>query len=534
MPVLSKNAAAWSILHQILTRSDEKLIALMTYPCDEQYACLAVARENAGRLHPVISINLNGTGILAGDEVLRYQERMTTSQVRQLADDAALQAKLTLNREARPFAAMDFLLELLTTNKGISIRNAWHDGAYGSGLSEAATAFSHYPIASTQNWQEHIPWWIILYVHTPIVACNLETGQLILENGVHLTLATDNGSALEAVRRIVLQQEFLGVIVETRKLLAENPEWETRYKGYAEDIHINESYIEKVRSSFHEWAPLMLYLNVSNAKKAKQHLVFELRYLGQTVAQLRYKTTLLLDTAGYDALNQRDFGCTLSAHGVPWDSPSAAAVRSFFKERAAQRNAEGKSNEEHRLESLLLSEFSKVTDKTLQFIQPVRVAKLRFPMPTPISASQHVQVKYSGFRGGGIDLFARMGKGKGTSLAILELKDENMAKEPPKDALKQAIAYTVFIRELLRSEAGSDWWRLFGFGGSIPDKLKLIAACVMPTGQYDDESFAGMELAVDEDIIRLNYIYFTEHQNAITDIRTSLDLKRHFGERADQ
>lgn len=534
MPVLSKDAAAWSILHQILTRSDEKLIALMTYPCDEQYACLTVARENVGRLHPVISINLNGTGILAGDEVLRYQERMTTAQVRKLADDAALQAELSLNREARPFIVMDFLLEMLTTNKGLSIRNAWHDGAYGSGLNEAATAFSHYPIASTQNWQEHIPWWIILYGHTPIAACNLETGQLILENGAHLILATDNGSAIEAVRRIVLQQEFLGVIAETRKLLAENPEWETRYKGYAEDIQINESYIEKVRSSFHEWAPLMLYMNVSNAKKAKQHLIFELRYLGQTVAQLRYKTALLLDTIGYDGLNQRDFGCTLSAHGVPWDSPTAAAFRAYFKTNPPRSNISGKRNKEHRLESLLLSEFSKAIDKPLPFIQPVKVAKLRFPMPTPISASDHNQVTYSCYNGGGIDLFARIGKGKGTSLSILELKDENIAKEPPKDALKQAIAYTVFIRELLRSDAGSDWWRLFGFGGSIPDKLKLIAACVMPTGQYDDESFAGMEMAVDEDIIRLNYIYFTEHQNAITDIRTSLDLKRHFGERADQ
>ncbi len=62
----------------------------------------------------------------------------------------------------------------------------------------------------------------------------------------------------------------------------------------------------------------------------------------------------------------------------------------------------------------------------------------------------------------------------------MELKDENTAKEPLKDALKQAIAYTVFIRELLRSEAGLAWWRLFGFGGSIPDRLKLVAACVMP------------------------------------------------------
>ena len=526
----SKDAVAWSIFHQILTRSDEKLIALMTYPCTEQYTCLTVARKNAGRFDPVIYINLNGTGIFAGNEVLKYQERMTKAQVRKLADEAAQQARITLNRKAHPFVAMDFLLELLTTNKEISVHNV----LYGSRLNGVVAAFSHYPNVSAQNWQEHIPWWIILYGHVPIAVCNLDTSKLILENGANYTLAADNSSALEAVKKIVLKHEFISVIEESRELLSENSEWEKRYKGYAKDIQINESYIEKVRSSFREWTPLMLYMNVTNAKKAKQHLKFELRYLGQTVAQLCYKTALLLDTSGYDELNQRDFSCTLNAHGEPWDGPASAAFRAYFKTNPQRSSLSGKHNKEHQLESLLLSEFSKATDKTLPFIQPVRVGKLRFPMPTPISASQHVQVKYSGFQGGGIDLFVRMGKGKGTTLAILELKDENTATEPPKDALKQAIAYAVFIRELLRSEAGSDWWRLFGFGGSIPDRLKLIAACVMPMGQYDDDSFTGMELAVGEDIIQLHYIYFTENLNTITGIRTSLNLERHFGKRDGQ
>jgi len=429
---------------------------------------------------------------------------------------------------------MDFLLEVLTTNKSICIRNAWHDGSYGTGLSKEATEFSHYPIASEKNWQEHIPWWVILYDHTPIAVCNLETDQMIMEDGANFNLVAESDSAFEAVRRAALKRELADVIGEARGLLTKNPEWQARYMEYVKAIQANEGYIEDVRSRFREWAPLMLYLNVSNAKKAKQQLIFELRYLGQTVAQLRYKTALLLDTTGYDTLNQRDFGCTLSVHGELWDSPTAAAFRSFFKEREGKRKPGGKSNEEHRLESLLLSEFSKATDKPLPFIQPVRVAKLRFPMPTPISASRHNELKYSGPRGGGIDLFARMGKGKGTSLAILELKDKNTAKEPPRDAVKQAIAYAVFIRELLRSEAGPAWWRLFGFGGSIPNRLKLIAACVMPAGQYDDESFGRMELAVEEDVLQLHYIYFTEDKDAITDIRTSLDLKRHFGEKAGQ
>ncbi|MGI6004212.1 MAG: hypothetical protein ACOX88_02185 [Christensenellales bacterium] len=127
MPVLSKTAAAWAIFHQIISRSAESLTALMTYPGGGQYACLTAAREDVDSLRPVISINLNGTGILTGDELLRYQERMTAAQVRQLAGEVARQAELALNHKARPLAAMKILLELLATNKDINVRNAWYE-----------------------------------------------------------------------------------------------------------------------------------------------------------------------------------------------------------------------------------------------------------------------------------------------------------------------------------------------------------------------------------------------------------------------
>ena len=229
-----------------------------------------------------------------------------------------------------------------------------------------------------------------------------------------------------------------------------------------------------------------------------------------------------LSTKKYEATNKEDFDCAISLADCDWLSDEASAFRSYFENRPAQRNK--KKKEEHRIESLLLSEFGKTstTDKTLPYIQPVKIDKFRFPMPTPIKASIPWEVTYSGKDGGGIDILARTGKGRGTKLCILELKDEYSKKEPPKVVMEQAIQYTVFIRELLRSDAGANWWKLFGFGGPIPDKLTLFAACAMPYTNDADTSFAEMEYGIGGDIIKLHYIYFEEANNVITKIHTSL------------
>jgi hypothetical protein len=485
--------------------------------------CLTALRERDGDLQSVFSINLNGSSIRIGDMMLQYHERMSAQQIQRLVSEIARKAMFNISKESGTQNSMAIILELLKFSKNYQIRCAWRNDSYGSGLCDELKAFPYYPVLSSQNWRDHISWWVVLNNGEPIAICNLDTDQLILDSGEQFDLISEYTPAIEAIKHTKYKREFLKVIVETRKLLTENPEWQGRYAAYAHEIQSNLNYITSVRHSFHEWRPLLLYLNVSNAKKAKQHLILELRYLGQTVALIRYNNELLLDTTSYDDLNLRDFGCAISVHGARWDSPESAAFRVFFKRREAKRNTSGKGNQEHRLESLLLTEFSKRTGKLLPFIQPVIVAMLRFPMPTPLSASNHKTTAYSSHYGGGIDLFARVGKGRGATLAVLELKDENTATEPPLDAVKQAVTYAVFIRELLRSEAGKDWWRLFGFSGNIPDRLKLVAGCVMPAKGFQDKIFTQMELKIGGDLIQLHYIYFTELKNVITDITTSLN-----------
>ena len=318
----------------------------------------------------------------------------------------------------------------------------------------------------------------------------------------------------------MLKSEFKTVVTETRLKLEEYNEWRERYTKYAEDISCSLPFIKSMRGSFREWSPLRVYLNITNAKTAKNSGCFELRYMGQTVATLIVKKNkgLTLTTKGYDQSNLSNFDCTISlSNNIAWDSPKAAEFRSYFKHRTgARKTVNNKKNNEHRLESLFLTEFSKRKNKIIRNIKPVTFSTVRFPMPTPISASNHRIIKYSGYFGGGIDILTRTGTGgKATRLCIIELKDENTLKEPPKEVMKQAIAYTTFIRELLRSDAGTAWWKFFGFGGKIPDTLELYAACLMPSNSCNDYSFGDVKLDVEHDVIKLHYLYFREEDNTI-------------------
>jgi hypothetical protein len=330
--------------------------------------------------------------------------------------------------------------------------------------------------------------------------------------------------ANESVNALLLQCDYQGIIGFTRELLRINPEWRDRYLGYSNEITKNFDVIKSVRSTFHEWSPLYLYLNISNAKSANKSVKFELRYLGQTVAKLIVKEKITISTAGFDENNKRDFDCELSLSNEIWDGIMARSFRSYFKTRPALRNPQStRGNEEHRVESMLLTEFTRTKNKKLRQIKPVMIGGIRFPMPTPLSASNHRQIKYAGAHGGGIDILARTGTGgKSTRLCIMEVKDENTVKEPPREVMKQAVAYATFVRELLRSDAGPGWWHLLGFGGIIPERLVLYATIVMPFGNNPDQSFTPIHLPIEDDIIQLHYLYFEETENMVVNIQTSL------------
>lgn len=312
-------------------------------------------------------------------------------------------------------------------------------------------------------------------------------------------------------------------VAKVRALLEKNREWVKRYATYAQTISANLGKIKNKKKSFNEWAPLYLYTTISEATRK---MTFSLRYLGQEVAILNSDSEkITISTTKYDKSNDRDFDCKTKLDNKDWTSQEAKVFRRHFSDLPMRTDKSKKGNEEHRIESLLLTEFSKNTrkGKIISNIQPVKVAGIaRFQMPTPLSASGVKDVTYANWNGGGIDILSRIGTGTATKLCVMEVKDENVPIEPPSKAILQALAYSTFIRELLRSESGELWWKIFGFKGKLPYQLEIYVVCVMPSTNNNDKSFGGGKISIDGDSFLLNYMYFKELDNCILDIKSSL------------
>jgi hypothetical protein len=328
-------------------------------------------------------------------------------------------------------------------------------------------------------------------------------------------------------------QNYQVIIEETQKLLNENTEWRKRYANYANLILKNYEFIKSSRKKFAMTPELGVYLTVSSVREKTTTFSAQLRCLGRRVALVNFsKGELTISTPKDFGGNLNSFGWNKQLSKEKWHSSKAKEFRSFFHNLKIDQAPDLlKKRKEARIESLLLSEFTKSTGKSLRNIQPIKIAGIRFPMPTPLKASDHSMVEYSGEDGGNIDIFVRTGRGKNAKLCVIELKDENKESESAGDALKQAIKYAVFIRELLRSDAGESWWKLFEFNRTgnnpIPDNLILYVACAMPNKPDADISFAddyNYNIRNDDhdDIIRLHYIYFDEDGNEIKNIYSSL------------
>lgn len=318
---------------------------------------------------------------------------------------------------------------------------------------------------------------------------------------------------------------FEDIIKEAQDLLSENTEWKDRYANYADIFLANTNSIKSNRNRFNQFSPLYFYISTTNVKNAKSSLLLDIRYRGQSVATLKANNNgIFISTKQQDVNNLRDFNCNIKLNDIAWQDKQVSEFRKFFKEKPYSRiNGNNKKNEEHNVESLLLSEFSKRKSKSKQItgIQPVKICGNRFGMPTPLGASNHKTLKYASQNGGGIDIFARTGKGRATYLTVIEVKDENKSNEPPIDALKQAIQYAVFIRELLRSDCGEKWYKLFGFSGTIPKTLTIRSVCAMPD-DYADKSFEKQIYLIGDDKIECHYIYFKYDGKQLFDFQTSL------------
>ena len=327
-----------------------------------------------------------------------------------------------------------------------------------------------------------------------------------------------------------MQQTVKDTLAELSKKDANGKiEWIERFGKYASDIETNLEKLNAASKKFHNWKPFNVYLNLSQTKDSSNVFVFSIRYIGQEVADLKVNLkegTVVIDTTKYDLHNKEYFNCPISLKNVDWaKNPLAKGFRKYFAE--LDMNTITTHSKEHEYESLLLTEFNKTPKTQFKGIKPISIIKARFPMKTPLLASDKTGVKLEEKpgRGGGIDLFTRTKVDGQVRLNVMELKDEYTNSEPPQKVIRQAIKYAVFIQQLIRSESGIAWWRLFGFSKTMPEKLVINATCVMPSNNKgeNDTSFGKERIKItDNDEIELHYIYFDKIGDSIYENESSL------------
>ena len=303
----------------------------------------------------------------------------------------------------------------------------------------------------------------------------------------------------------------LDTIIDTaERLLSQHNEWKNRYKGYREALCKQSEAQLHNRKLIRVKAPLYLYSSISKAINSVCE--YDLRYKGQSIATVKVQKDNAIALIPNNSIAPYfGYQTPLPCH---WHSTEGRRFRKHFYD--LPNTIEGKSAE-HALENSILAEFSKRSsqEKSLLNIQSITLNTLYFQMPTPFSASGKT-LKYSAHAGGGIDVMARIRvKGKATNAnsepILFELKDENKAAEPVEKAMCQALAYGVFMAQLLTEDKA--WLKLFGFNGN-PDTLHVCT--LMPNGGKDDAAFQAAlsrlsPIHVGDYRLQLHTLFFDPH-----------------------
>lgn len=315
------------------------------------------------------------------------------------------------------------------------------------------------------------------------------------------------------------------IVDKTSSVLNENKsKWEDVYAKHIEIINKNAEHA-KLSDYCQINSPLALYSSISKAKS--EDVLYDLRFAGKSVGTItlkekskkekelekdkrsgQYKAILSFSDGQLNVVKK--LGFDIPPKKEEWNSKNARNFRSKLQNKfrygiSAKQLKDyfkgGKIGEEARLECLILNELKK---GKIPNITPILLDKAFYQLTTPLAASNHYEeprmTTNKNYRGGGIDIFARITHGSnryGNRLAVIELKDANKKSkaknaEPQSVVIQQAIEYATFLAHLLCSKRGDDWWNNFRDRDkqknqlSVPPELHIDAISLMPEGDSEE------------------------------------------------
>lgn len=320
--------------------------------------------------------------------------------------------------------------------------------------------------------------------------------------------------------------------------------WQERFAGYADTISKHKSYINRVEKHIKCIFPLKLYLNLSENTSIEEEkdIPFQIRYKGNKIGCLvanKQKAIFHPNKKWNDEPIVKDLDAFYDLDGNDWSEEFQTNLLKVVDKDYSKYG-------EHQFESFLLDDFAqeRYEDKILPYSTPVVWATKQgscFQMPTTWKGSDFSKqvftekdlirkIEDGSFwaaegKGGGIDILLRRTLGSKVIISIMELKNPEHKYKPDRVIL-QALAYAVFIRELIRTDSSNLWWKMFINGGQTPVEKKLnIEAVVTLSTDQGVPPFAGTKVKIGDDEISLEYLFLKKDNYSWKKQNTSMRFR---------
>jgi hypothetical protein len=522
--VVLKQLAAWRILHELMKIcGDNDVLPVLIKPCSGQYACLSLVHYAKRASISIIQINLNGSSVkIAGGRLMQYSKKIIGEFV--CAAKPCIANVLDVPRILPGFIFFEQLLKDNVKNE-IRICNAWDEDDYGGFLLEAAHRFPYYPQKKEADMDQHLPWWVIVVGSNAVGICDVMQGKLIDKEGLVYDLASEAEMACKQMNQFIKIQEYYNLIAEASYYFETYKEWAQQYACIGEEMVAKREKIYQTRKFFELFSPLKLNIVISKFSQTNRAVNYELRYLGQTVADIAYtKGSMWLVIYPYEESNYRDFGFGARLHRVMLKSEQAIQFSQYFKSRPKVKNAASTiADQKYYLTGRLLKKLSaKNVSENGFYIEAIKIEGTRFPMVLPAETERYYfNIPLE------IDVLCRLrdaqlGEELGVCIVVGKWDKDDVGKQ----AIKHVLVQVVFIRQLLRSPAGEKWWRLFGFKGPLPEQITINAVIFAPYTKKSAPSFSGVECAVGNDTIKLGHISYVEDEKVVRIVDSSFSACR--------
>ncbi len=288
---------------------------------------------------------------------------------------------------------------------------------------------------------------------------------------------------------------------KTQKTIEQSKEWQVPYNEQVKLMLEQREMLKQFYKTCKQYEYVQFYL-VEVIPTLPHQIKIQMRYWGQVIATITLSKEGATITTEND-ISKKTFNCPIQLKEVEWDTKEAIKFMEYFNKPEIPIKA--KLNETSKTESLLLEEISKTSsyNKLIIGIQSIKFENLYIPI-TAI---------------GGIGKINVLTRSKVRKISIIEVVQEGQTLEQVQEQITNK---AIFLLNLLKTEQGDNWYKLFGYKGRRPT-YPTIKVCIATPKTSKIKDFEPFEIRTDIGVIDYRYMCYDQDNTSITSIKTNIN-----------